>query len=101
MSRRSDDDQGRCRKDTQRELSADQGRRGRRIMEWNGFLEKNRDEMIRALQRVIRINSEQKDRAVSDDGSVYPFGRGVQEALEETLNIGRELGFEVKNVDNY
>lgn len=70
-------------------------------MEWNGFLEKNRDEMIRALQRVIRINSEQKDRAVSDDGSVYPFGRGVQEALEETLNIGRELGFEVKNVDNY
>ena len=37
-------------------------------MEWNGFLEKNRDEMIRALQRVVRINSEQKDRAVSDDG---------------------------------
>ncbi len=70
-------------------------------MEYEKYLEKNRDAMIASLQKVIRINSEEKDQVTDSDGRIYPFGAGVQEALEATLEIGRQLGFEVRNVDNY
>ena len=70
-------------------------------MEYEKYLEKNRDAMIASLQKVIRINSEEKDPVTDSDGRIYPFGAGVQEALEATLEIGRQLGFEVRNVDNY
>lgn len=70
-------------------------------MEYEKFLEQNKGEMISALQEVVRINSEEGESFVCADNSVYPFGQGVQQALETTLDIGKRLGFEVKNVDNY
>ena len=53
-------------------------------MEYEKYLEKNRDAMIASLQKVIRINSEEKDPVTDSDGRIYPFGAGVQEALEAT-----------------
>ena len=58
-------------------------------MEYEKYLEKNRDAMIASLQKVIRINSEEKDPVTDSDGRIYPFGAGVQEALEATLEIGQ------------
>ena len=51
---------------------------------------------IENLQRILKINSE--ERAAEIDA---PFGPGVKACLEETLKIGEEMGFAVKNVDNY
>lgn len=70
-------------------------------MNWEVFLEKNREDMISALQQVVRVNSEEGESFIGADNKVYPFGQGVGEALETTLEIGRSLGFETKNVDNY
>ncbi len=70
-------------------------------MEYEKFLEKNKEDMIFALQKVVRINSEEGESFKCEDGSVYPFGQGVQEALETVLEMGKNMGFSVKNVDNY
>lgn len=70
-------------------------------MEYEKFLEQNKEEMISALQEVVRINSEEGESFVDLNKEVYPFGQGIQKALEAILGIGRRLGFQVKNVDNY
>lgn len=70
-------------------------------MEYQEFLKKNKDDMIFALQKVVRCSSEEGEPFVAPDGQTYPFGQGVQDALETVLEMGREMGFAVKNVDNY
>lgn len=70
-------------------------------MEYEKFLEKNKEDMIFALQKVVRCNSEEGESFIGTDGQTYPFGQGVQEALVTVLNMGEEMGFSVKNVDNY
>lgn len=70
-------------------------------MEYREFLDKNKEDMIFALQKVVRVNSEEGESFMSGDGQVYPFGQGVQEALETVLKMGEDMGFSVKNVDNY
>lgn len=64
------------------------------------YLEKNQEEMVAALQDLIRAASEGRE-AVTRDGELLPFGEGVQEALEKALMWGKKLGFETRNVDNY
>lgn len=70
-------------------------------MEYEKFLEQNKDDMIFALQQAVRCNSEEGESFIDANGAVYPFGQGVQQALETVLQIGKDLGFEVKNIDNY
>lgn len=65
------------------------------------YLQANRDEMILALQEVIRCNSEEAEAVQTKEGEVYPFGRGVQEAFEKTLALGKKLGFDTVDVDHY
>lgn len=60
------------------------------------LVDKYFDVTLESLKKIIRI------RSVLDapkDG--MPFGEGPAKALVETLNIAKELGFKVKNVDNY
>ena len=47
-------------------------------MEYEKFLKKNKEEMISALQEVVRINSEEGESFVCQDETVYPFGQGIQ-----------------------
>ncbi|MEL1136415.1 dipeptidase PepV [Desulfitobacterium sp. THU1] len=57
-----------------------------------------KDEMINAVQSCIQIKS------VRDMDSALPgapFGLGIRECLEWTLNLGQSLGFTVKNIDGY
>lgn len=58
--------------------------------------EKNREHFISDLQGLIQIPSV----ATEADGA-YPFGKEVQRAFSYMLDLGKSMGFEVKNVDNY
>lgn len=65
-------------------------------MDFKKELEKNLDSMISDLKGLLQIPS-----IAGEAEGEYPFGREVQRALEYMLNLGKSMGFEVKNVDNY
>ncbi len=60
------------------------------------FIEKNKKDLVEIVQEILRINSVQDSSA---EGA--PFGLGVKLALEYALDVGKEMGFKVKNIDNY
>ncbi|WP_462428207.1 Sapep family Mn(2+)-dependent dipeptidase, partial [Fusobacterium varium] len=55
-----------------------------------------KEEVIKGIQGAVQIKSVQEP---AKEGK--PFGDGPAEALQYFLNLGKELGFEVKNFDNY
>lgn len=55
-------------------------------------------EIISAVQACIQIKSVKDEEHISEGA---PFGLGVKEALEWTLDLGKSLGFQVKNVEGY
>ena len=65
------------------------------------IIEQNKQEMIEALAHVIRLQSDQAEPVTAADGSVYPFGAGVQQAYETVLTMGHEMGFETLDVEHY
>ncbi|MBR2559910.1 MAG: dipeptidase PepV [Firmicutes bacterium] len=65
------------------------------------IIEKNFDDEVAFLQELVRCNSEEKESFTAPSGEVYPFGEGVQQALECMLKNADESGFETRNVDNY
>lgn len=70
-------------------------------MDYLKKIEENRELQIQTLQDLVSIKSVESNPVATKDGEVYPFGKGVQDAFAYTLNKAKELGFEVKNVDNY
>ena len=50
--------------------------------------------MIDAIKSIVRIDS-----VKSEAQPGMPFGKGVNDALEATLKLCEELGFETENVD--
>lgn len=70
-------------------------------LEYEKYLEWNEQEMIEALQQLLRMNTEAAPAVHTKDGQVYPFGAGNQECLEAALELGRKMGFVSRNVDNY
>ncbi len=63
----------------------------------DGILESYKDDMIDSLRKLLQIQSVAEESG--DDG--FPFGKGVQEALEFVLQLGREHGLSCVNYDNY
>ncbi len=61
------------------------------------WIESHEDEIVKALQGVLRIPSVEAPAA----GPGAPFGQPVREALEYTLALCDRLGFKTKNVDGY
>lgn len=61
-----------------------------------GIIDNNRDEMIETLSRWIKIPSVQ-----SDEVGEMPFGENVHSMLEEAQSTVAQLGFDMRNVDNY
>lgn len=57
-----------------------------------------RDDIIQAVQSCIKISSV-KDMEHAEAGA--PFGPGIKDCLEWTLDLGKRLGFTVKNIDGY
>lgn len=50
---------------------------------------------------LVQIKSVGTDPIRVSEAEVYPFGCEVQHSLVHTLELGKSLGFEVKNFDNY
>lgn len=70
-------------------------------MDYNYYLKENQALQVRSLAELIAVNSVQSSPVRTRDGQYYPFGKGVQEALEYMLKLGESMGFETRNVDNY
>lgn len=64
-------------------------------------LETYRDDMLKTLGESVSKPSVKAEAVKTKDGEVYPFGQGVQDALEHMLRAGEELGFDTYNDDNY
>lgn len=61
------------------------------------FVDNSRNDIVQKVQELIRIPSVYAD---SSDSS-KPFGENIDRALEYMLDLGKSLGFRVKNVDGY
>lgn len=70
-------------------------------MDYLEILETYKDDMLETLKQTVSINSVQSAPVRTVDGDFYPFGRGVQMALEHMLEVGAGMGFQTANVDNY
>ncbi len=70
-------------------------------MEYEKFLEQNKEEMIASLQTLLQCQSEQGSPIKTPEGEVYPFGEGVQEAFASFLALAESMGFATYNADNY
>lgn len=57
----------------------------------------HRDEMIKDLEKMIKIPSKLENY----DNKEYPFGKNVDDALNEFLKIAENLGFRIKNIDKH
>jgi succinyl-diaminopimelate desuccinylase len=66
-------------------------------MMFANWVDEHREEIVEKTQGLLRINSVGGPAT----GPEEPFGPGCREALDYFLNLGRELGFSVKNVDGY
>lgn len=60
------------------------------------WLEEHREEMVQDIMRLCRVRSVRGDSAPG-----MPYGEGPAKALEEALSMARDMGFCVKNYENY
>lgn len=58
---------------------------------------KYKEEYLRDLFEILKIDSVLKEQPDCPDA---PFGKGCKEALLKTLELGKKMGFKVKNIDN-
>jgi succinyl-diaminopimelate desuccinylase len=70
-------------------------------MAYSERLETYKDDMIRSLAELVSKPSVGSDAVRTAEGETLPFGRGVHDALLQMLEIGKEMGFDVYNDDNY
>lgn len=65
-------------------------------MDFIELIDSYKEDIIKSTQEIVRIRSvegEKKDN--------MPFGEGVYLALQYALNLAKDMGFKVKNIDNY
>ena len=60
------------------------------------YFAEHREEFLRDICRLVRIPSERGEPLPG-----MPYGEGPAKALAEAMEIAREMGFSVKNYDNY
>ncbi len=61
------------------------------------FIDENKNEIIDTVSDLIRIPSV----SIENETSIHPFGENCTKALEYILEIGNQMGFKTKNIDNY
>lgn len=61
------------------------------------FVDDNKENIINTLCDLIKFKSVSEENIPSS----HPFGKECTKALETVLNIGKEMGFKTKNIDNY
>lgn len=63
----------------------------------NKYIDNIKDDIITSTCKIINIPSVLE----KSDNPLMPFGENCNKALEYVLNLGRELGFRVKNINGY
>lgn len=61
------------------------------------YIISHRDDMLKDLEKMIKIPS----KLEGYDNPEYPFGKNIDDALNEFLKIAEELGFKTKNIDKH
>ena len=61
------------------------------------IIENSKSEMLNTLSNLISFPS----ISIENENSEYPFGKSCNDVLEYTLNLAKEMGFRVKNIDSY
>ena len=64
-------------------------------------LESYKDDMIKTLGESVSKPSVNSEAVKTQDGELMPFGRGVHDSLLHMLEVGKDMGFDVLNDDNY
>ncbi len=63
----------------------------------DSIIEKYLNEIVKNTCELIKIPSVLNE----NDTFLYPFGKEINSALEYVLDLGKKLGFRVKNLDNF
>ncbi|MCA1596920.1 MAG: M20/M25/M40 family metallo-hydrolase, partial [Chloroflexi bacterium] len=63
----------------------------------HNWIDENQQEIVKALQGVLRIPSKKEPAA----GPQAPYGQPIREALDYTLDLSRRLGFRTADVDGH
>ncbi len=63
----------------------------------NKIIDKNFDEEVEFLQKIISFNTVYDFNNATDE---YPFGKNISDCLDYVLERSEELGFITKNIDN-
>lgn len=61
------------------------------------YIENLKDEIVKEICNLVNIPSVSEET----ENPEIPFGEGCKNALEYILNLGEQLGFRTKNIDNY
>ncbi len=65
-------------------------------MDFINLIDTYEDDIVKSTQEIIRIKSVEESSLPG-----MPFGEGPYKALKNILELGRGMGFEVKNLDGY
>ncbi len=65
-------------------------------MDFLKLIDTYENDIIESTQKIIRIKSVEEKPLPG-----MPFGQGPFDALENILDLGRDMGFKVRNLDNY
>lgn len=68
------------------------------MVNWTKIIEPYKKNLLIDLEKLLLIPSVKDPETTSPDA---PFGRGIQEALDYMLNLGKRDGFITKDVDHY
>lgn len=70
-------------------------------MEYLDRVEQYREDMVASLCEAVRIKSVKESPCMTVDGVLLPFGRGVEDAYQAVLALGKTLGFDTADYDHY
>lgn len=59
-------------------------------------IETIREQMLEGIKRIVSIPSVESEACEN-----APYGKGVKEALDQTLSLAQSLGFDTHNIDNH
>ena len=61
------------------------------------YIDNLKDDIVKEICNLVNIPSVSEET----ENPEIPFGEGCKNALEYILNLGKQLGFKTKNIDNY
>ena len=63
----------------------------------NQYIDNLKNDIVKEICNLVNIPSVSEET----ENPEIPFGEGCKNALEYILNLGKQLGFKTKNIDNY